>query len=107
MKKTIFVVTTVELRSNAPVRDAPMARDTRTVGFYFDNADALACIENNWGDIHEGMYNYAIIEETVEGLYPDVHMFQWFEWVGDNEEGNYIPCCIPHGQENIRGYGIG
>ncbi len=42
----------------------------RTVGFYSKFEDAEYTVLNNACDINEGMYDYAIIEELDEGLYP-------------------------------------
>jgi len=41
----------------------------RVVGFYFNEADAVASVLNNAGDMFEMTYNYAIIEKINEGVY--------------------------------------
>lgn len=44
--------------------------DIRTVGWYKDLPTAEKAVESNAGDIYEGCYEWAIIEEVPEGLYP-------------------------------------
>ncbi len=75
----------------------------RCVGFYHDLERALECVENNWGDIHEGNFNYVVIEKIGDGLYPTVEEFLWFKW----NDGKYEQSCVPLGFECVRGYGIG
>ncbi len=81
---TIFTVTTLHMRE--PRFGPPI----RTVGWFPDLATATEIVEGNYGDIHETVYRYAVIEEVPRGLYPAVKK-HWFEWNGEK----YQPCSHP------------
>lgn len=98
MSKTIFTVTTLTLLPK---------HSSRCVGYYFDKKDALECIEQNLGDIHEDSYKYAVIEEVESGLYPHTPSFLWFQWIDDNDYGHYVQCCVPESEIGVCNYGIG
>lgn len=60
----------------------PEFGDSRVVGYYFDFDDAVNAVLENWGDIHEGCYNYAVVEKVEAGLYrpaasDDRLVFKW------------------------------
>lgn len=46
-------------------------------GWYMSKTDAFKAVENNMCDIWEHCYDYALIEEVVEGLYP-CSRTRWF-----------------------------
>lgn len=46
-------------------------------GWYISKTDAFKAVENNMCDIWETCYDYALIEEVVEGLYP-CSRIRWF-----------------------------
>ena len=50
---------------------------SRTVGWVKTFEEAEEIVLNNQGDIFEYMYDYAIIEEVEEGLYP----FSFTRWL--------------------------
>lgn len=41
----------------------------RVVGFYTNLETAQKAVEENWCDIFEYLYEYALIEEITEGIY--------------------------------------
>lgn len=47
------------------------------VGYYTSKEKAFETVLNNYGDIWETCYDYAVIEEVEEGLYP-CSMTRWF-----------------------------
>ncbi len=79
----------------------------RCVGFYNELADAMKCVENNWGDIYEeGYYSHAVIERLQSGLYQHPEFTIWFKW--DKEKEAYVPFIgTPEGFECVTNYGIG
>jgi hypothetical protein len=57
-----------------PIRISPEQREyftitgSRTWGWYSEFADAEECVLNNFTDIYEGDYEYALIEKAAEGV---------------------------------------
>lgn len=81
MRNSIYTITTFEklnintskldLRINTNASELELGfGDIRTVGWYKDLSVAEKTVESNAGDIYEGCYEWAIIEEVPEGLYP-------------------------------------
>lgn len=54
--------------------------DKRTWGFYSSFEDADNVIRNNVTDIHEGCYDYAVIEEYEEGISGYTGECWWYEY---------------------------
>jgi hypothetical protein len=46
--------------------------EKRTVGYYRDLDVAIRVVAENRCDIYEDIYDYAVIEYLLEGLYPEV-----------------------------------
>lgn len=65
--------------------------DQRPVG-YFDTAEKAAFrVENNVCDIFEdGYYQYAVIIEIFDGLYPSQREIQWYSFDKDTHLGYKI-----------------
>jgi len=71
----------------------------RCVGYYTNFEDAKNAVENNWGDIFETTYNYALIEEVRPGLYP-MALKRWLYKI-ETDENNYIGSIyIPINEPN-------
>lgn len=81
MKNSIYVITTFEklnidtsnldlgINDNASELELDFGY-VRTVGWYKDLSIAEKVVESNACDINEGYYDWALIEEVPEGLYP-------------------------------------
>lgn len=68
MRGKIYLITTFE---KVPIGKPDFDfGDTRTVGWFMDLTTAERAVESNAGDIYEGCYKWAMIEEVLEGLYP-------------------------------------
>jgi hypothetical protein len=52
----------------------------RTVGYYCNIEDAKYVVENNVCDINETCYDYAVIEEIEEGMYPRVEQQLFYKF---------------------------
>lgn len=65
--------------------------DQRPIG-YFDTAEKAALrVENNVCDIFEdGYYQYAVIIEIFDGLYPSQREIQWYSFDKDTRLGYKI-----------------
>ena len=85
-----FVVTINAEAELAPNGKSVLLATDRTPAFFEAREKAERCIINNWGDIWEGIYNYAVIIEIEEfGLYPNAKEVQWFEWVPEDEDSHH------------------
>ena len=59
----------------------------RTFGFKETFEKATKALHENYCDMHEGLYQYAIVEEiNTPTIHPDVDSKQWFEF-DENKEG--------------------
>ncbi len=84
---------------------------TRTVGYYFNLETAKKAVEEDWAGFDEaGYYNFIIIEEMREGLYPsaDVEEKEWWYYHNSNI-GKWVPCDRPKTErlEGVVGFGVG
>lgn len=100
--ETIFTITTVDLRALPPY-GGKTNHDPRCVGYFFNLDDAIKIVEGNYGDIHEYSFDYAVIEEFGEGLYPHPKSEHWFKF--DKNKREYVSCDKP--EKNVINYGIG
>lgn len=71
----------------------------RTWGFYFEREVAVKSLYENWTDMHETCYDYAVIEQYSEGISHYEHgSRQWFKF--DYERNGYFeveePECVKH-----------
>ncbi len=78
----------------------------RTWGWFTDYETAEKSVLENWGDIYEGCYNYAVIEKVPEGTVTNAPEEEhWFKWKGKARnwrmKGGYEPCNKPKHQHNI------
>jgi hypothetical protein len=100
-KKSVFFVTTIDLnlKNNLPINDR------RTVGWFQSFKLADICVTRNYGDIWEGNYNYAVIEELEWGLYPHPLSEQWYKF--NKEKQEYEKTEKPEQFKNIVNFSIG
>ena len=50
-------------------------------GFFEEKETAIQALNENWGDMHECVYPYAVIERLSPGLYPPPEERVWFQWM--------------------------
>jgi hypothetical protein len=98
---TIFTVTTLHFH------DAKYGISPRTVGWFPDLETATTCVTENWGDIFETSYTYAVIESLPSGLYPHAIAEHWFQWHGTSDDGHYEPCAKPEQLNGVIGFAVG
>ena len=71
----------------------------RTWGFYSERETAVQALHENWTDMWETCYDYAVIEKYDEGIsHCNFDSRQWFKF--DEERGGYFeiaePKCVKH-----------
>ena len=88
-------------RSGEPI----MRRSTRVWAWFSKFEDAARTIIYNETDIHETMYEYAMVEAVPEGMLPLRYQEWWWKW--DNEQERYLPSSRPADYENVVSLSIG
>lgn len=78
--------------------------DSRCVGYFDTENEAVQCVIENWNDIWEYSYSYAIVEPQGPGLYPHDGMGnERFFWWNDG----YMEINRPHWAESVCNWSIG
>ena len=71
---------------------------TRCWGFYTSKNTALTALHENWTDMWETIYTYAVLEEYYEGIGASTMHRQFFKY--DKDEDGYFeidePECVKH-----------
>lgn len=71
--------------------------------WWSNKEDAIRCVDINDGDIHEGYYEYVVIEDYDEGPLSLPTEEIWYCW--DRQYNKYIPCHSP--DEEVNCWAIG
>lgn len=80
--------------------------DSRCLGYFENFNDAAEIILTNRFDIHEGNYQYAVIEDVMaDQIYPETHGEWWFEW--NNSTQKYNPIDKPEKFSHLCNFSIG
>lgn len=87
----MYFITTIE-----ELEDGCHPKGTRTVGYRSDLSVAIETVENNVCDIWEYLYEYAVIEELGEGLYPEVKKRILFKFNHDKNKYEQISLDFPY-----------
>jgi hypothetical protein len=79
---------------------------TRVWGFYYDREKCVQALHENATDMHEGCYDYAVMESYHEGICGAVHgSVQWFQW--DKEQQGYFEIPVPDRESHTCSYCMG
>ena len=70
---------------------------SRTFGYYNDRSKAIEVVKNNYCDIQERLYKYAVIEHIPEGFYNIAEERIFFEWNNEKEAFELITPLIDRG----------
>lgn len=77
----------------------------RTWGYYSNRETALQALNENWTDMWETCYHYAVLEKLGEGICPYLESVQWFKY--DIERGGYFEIEIPDGESVHCAFALG
>ena len=85
----------------------PETGATRCWGFYTDKKVALKALHENWTDMWETCYNYAILEPYYEGIsgYVFNEDRQFFKY--NREKDGYFEIDEPEGFGHMVGFSLG
>lgn len=76
---------------------------TRTFGFYKEYSDALSAVLTNRCNMHEGLYEYLIMEKMKEGIHPLAEEENWFKW----KNNKWVSCRKPSKFSGIINWALG
>ena len=77
----------------------------RTFGF-FDNLETCKqALRENWCDMNETIYNFAVIEYIPQGIHPKAREIAWFHW--DKERDGFFECEKPNATNHIVNHALG
>lgn len=79
--------------------------NTRIWGFWYDKEIALQALHENWTDMWEYTYNYAVLEEYQEGTIARFVSAQWFKF--DRERDGYFEIEKPEWEDDSYGVAMG
>ncbi len=80
-------------------------KNKRTWGFYTCFGEADKVLHNNIIDLHEGCYDYAVIEEYEEGISGYTGKSWWFEF--DDVLGCYTRTDKPMAVNGLGSFALG
>ena len=79
-------------------------KNSRTWGFFSNKEDALNILRNNYTDLWETVYDYAILEPYYEGIsgYDFDTPREWFMY--NETMGGYLPLDLEKEPEEVKYY---
>jgi hypothetical protein len=78
----------------------------RTVGYFTTLEEAQEAVLVDGAHLHEALYDYALIESIVPGIYPHSEDVNWFKWNKETRGWSMIPGA-PDGMEIFCNFSIG
>lgn len=100
---SIFTITLVSTPDNPQESDI-----TRCIGYLPTLQEAKDAVMSNQGEMHECLYNYAVIEEHRPGLWRNTVEEYWFAW--KEEKKSWYSCKKPAKYRQfatVTGFGMG
>lgn len=101
----MFFITCFEKCEIDVATGMPDVGDTRTVGYYEDLETCKRALHENFCDIHEFLYEYAVVEYIEPGIYSRAKESEWFQW--DNEKGGFFEIPKPQCTYGWFNYALG
>lgn len=102
----MYFITVFEKLESAPNGAGfPETGCQRTWGYYSDKETALKAVHENWTDMWEFCYNYALIEEIDEGICALYDWRQWFKF--DRKRNGYFEIEEPDFMKHYANFAIG
>lgn len=104
--KPIYTVTVLGVDEEKALSNDPNVRyesieSISTFGYFHELELAMSSVMNNDLDIWEYSYNYAVIEEVHQGLYPSISDEKWYKYNAYKDglyigsDGKYEPISKP------------
>lgn len=102
-KQKYYFITVMEKLETSEL-GYPKTGARRCWGFYTDKEKAFQCVHENWTDLWETCYNYALIEEYEEGIAGYTFFRQFFKY--DEEKDGYIEIGEPAGYKHFSSFAL-
>lgn len=65
-----------------------------TFGYYDNFYTCKKALNENWGDMHEYLYKFAVVEFIEQGIQQHAKEIAWFQW--DNERQGFFETDKPN-----------
>lgn len=78
---------------------------TRTFGYRETLKEAEEALNNNICDMHEFVYEYAVVEKLGPYIHPEVEEEYWFQW--NDEKRGFYRIEKPEATEHISNHALG
>ena len=105
MKNQEYYFITVFRRLEIDELGWPDTGEERTWGFYRSKKKAIQALHENWTDMEETIYHYAVLEGHYEGIAHLSGYQQFFAF--DVSKGGYFEIETPKGYEHFAAFGLG
>ena len=79
--------------------------DSRTFGYFADYNECQTALHENWCDIHEFYYSYAVVEKISSGIHSRPEKVVWFKW--DDEKEGFYEAEKPEWANSWYGFALG
>ena len=83
----------------------PKTGASRCWGFYRNKDTAIQALHENWTDMNETIYDYAVIEGYEEGIANLTGYQQWFKY--DREKDGYFEIEKPEASKHFSAWSLG
>lgn len=101
----MYFITCMEKCEKHPVIGIFDGGDTRCFGYKKTLTAAEHALNGNWGDMHEYLYEYAVVEKLGPYIHPDVEEEYWFKW--DEEKGGFFRIKKPEAAYGVCNHALG
>ena len=71
--------------------EMPNLCDKRTFGYFEDYETCKLALHENWCDMREACYQYAVVEYIEQGIHSMAKEIEWFQWDEEKEGFFEIP----------------
>ena len=105
MGNTIYYFITVFQKLDIDELGWPDYGSSRCWGFYCNKETALKALHENWTDMEETIYHYAVLEQYQEGISNCLQERQFFKF--NIDKSGYFEIDEPKGYKHFVGFAFG
>ena len=80
-----------DMRTVGDETEMPNFCDKRTFGYFEDYETCTLALHENWCDMREACYQYAVVEYIEQGIHSMAKEIEWFQWDEEKEGFFEIP----------------
>ena len=101
----MYFITCMEMCTKDPFIGIFTGGDTRCFGYKETLEAAEKALNENMCDMHEYIYNYAVVEKLGPYIHPDVEEEYWFKW--DHDKGGFFRIEKPKAAYGVCNHALG